>query len=85
MPDVDVASISVAYTPREEKTYTLSRACTRKLSKAIPKDLVNIWQSQQSTDPKWCPLKESTGLLFQMRVQVQYLLGHRLLYRLWPT
>ena len=29
----------------------------RKLGKAVPEDLVNIWQSQQSTDPKWCPPK----------------------------
>jgi hypothetical protein len=27
----------------------------RKLGKMVPKDLVNIWHSQQSTDPKWCP------------------------------
>jgi hypothetical protein len=30
---------------------------TRKLGRVVPKDLVNIWQSQQSTDPKWCPPK----------------------------
>ena len=30
----------------------------RILSRAVPKDLVNIWQCQQSTDPKWCPLIE---------------------------
>jgi hypothetical protein len=30
---------------------------TRKLGSVVPKDLVNIWQSQQSTDPRWCPPK----------------------------
>lgn len=72
MPDVAIVSISVAYTPQEEKTYASSRACTRKLDKVVPKDLVNIWQSQQSTDPKRCPLKRSTGLQFQSKEQAQY-------------
>ena len=70
-------SISVACTPQEEKTYASSHAFARKLRKAIPKDLVNIWQSQPSTDPKWCPLKISTGLRFLRRAQVRYR-GHRL-------
>lgn len=52
MIDVAIAYTSVAYTPQEEKTYALSRINMRKLSKAVPKDLVNIWRSQQSTDPK---------------------------------
>ena len=54
-------NISVTYNPQEEKTYALSRTNTRKLGKVVPKDLVNIWQSQQSTDPKWCPPKVWRG------------------------
>ena len=46
--------ISAAYTPQEEKIYASSRTVVRKLSKTIPKDLMNIWQSQQSTNRKWC-------------------------------
>ena len=30
----------------------------RILSRAVPKDLVDIWQGQQSTDPEWCLLIE---------------------------
>jgi len=52
MADVAIEIISVTYTPQEEKTYALSRMYMRKLGKAVPKNLVNIWQSQQSTDSK---------------------------------
>jgi hypothetical protein len=49
----------VTYAPQEEKTHTSSRTTkARILGRAVPKDLVNIWRSQQSTDPKWCPLIE---------------------------
>jgi len=33
----------------------------RQFGKIIPKDLVNIWQSQQSTDPKRCPINKCWG------------------------
>ena len=46
--------ISAAYTPQEEKIYALSRTFMRKLSKTIPKDLMNSWQGQQSTNPNCC-------------------------------
>jgi len=55
MTDVAVEYISAAYSPQEEKTHALTREKTRKLGRVVPKDLVNIWHSQQSTDPKWCP------------------------------
>lgn len=48
-------SISAAYSPQEEKTHASTREDTRKLGRVVPKDLVNVWRSQQSTDPKWCP------------------------------
>ena len=57
-------SISATYSPREEKVYTSSRICTRKLGKTVPKDLVFRWQGQQSTDPKSCPPKKMMGLRF---------------------
>ena len=44
--------------PQEEEAYASSRICTRKLGKAVPKDLVNVWQSQQSTDPKMRPPRD---------------------------
>jgi hypothetical protein len=52
MIDVAIANISVAYSPQEEKIHASSRIETRKLGRIVPKDLVNIWHSQQSTDPK---------------------------------
>ena len=48
--------ISAACIPQEEKISASSRTCVRKLSKTVPEDLVNSWQSQQSTDPKESPL-----------------------------
>jgi hypothetical protein len=36
----------------------------RQLGKMVPKDLMNIWHSQQSTDPKWCPTRiDGTSVL----------------------
>jgi hypothetical protein len=53
-PTLPSKSISATYSSQEEKTHASTR-CKRILGRVVPKDLVNSWHSQQSTDPKWCP------------------------------
>lgn len=69
MIDVTIAYISAAYTPQEEKIHASSHINMRKLGRIVPKDLVNIWHGQQSTDPKWCPTKTLMGLRFSPRTR----------------
>jgi hypothetical protein len=69
MLDVAVVNISGAYSPQEEKIHASTHLYRRKLGRIVPKDLVNIWQSQQSTDPKSCPPKEM-GLQIPTQAQV---------------
>jgi hypothetical protein len=44
--DVAVGHTSATYSPQEEKTHASTRSKPRKLGRAVPKDLVNSWQSQ---------------------------------------
>jgi hypothetical protein len=53
-PTLPSKSISATYSPQEEKTHASTR-WKRIRGRVVPKDLVNFWQSQQSTDPKRCP------------------------------
>jgi len=48
----------VACAPQEEETHASSRKKLRLLGRAAPKDLVNFWQCQQSTDPKMVPVEQ---------------------------
>jgi hypothetical protein len=50
--DVTVKNTSATYSLQEEKTHASTRSKPRKLGRVVPKGLMNIWQSQQSTDPK---------------------------------
>ena len=59
------AYYTVTYAPQEERTRAKSTRKRGYLTEPSPKIWWNVWQSQRSTDPKWCPLIERpAGLQF---------------------
>jgi len=60
--DIAIESVPATYTPQEEKTYALSRAIARKLSKADPEDLGSCLAKPIIYRPQKVPIENSTGL-----------------------